>query len=130
MASDEIVFVRSAADAAALFAPRLAGAGRERLLVAHLDADRRLLGLIEMPEGKPDEVVLRTRRILTDALRLGGRGIVLAHNHPSGDPAPSEADRSVTRRLAETAAALGIALHDHLIFAGEDCRSLRAMGLL
>ena len=57
-------------------------------------------------------------------------GWSIAHNHPSGDPSPSRADIEATRRLAEAAAALGIRLHDHLIFAGGDCRSFRALGLL
>ena len=54
----------------------------------------------------------------------------MAHNHPSGDPRPSRADIQATRRLAETADALDIRLHDHLIFAGTDCRSFRELGLL
>lgn len=54
----------------------------------------------------------------------------LVHNHPSGDPTPSAADCRVTARLAEVAGALDIALHDHLVFAGGDCRSFRALGLL
>ena len=57
-------------------------------------------------------------------------GIVLAHNHPSGDARPSDSDCRATRRLATAAEALDCTLVDHLIFAGDDCTSLRRMGLL
>jgi DNA repair protein RadC len=70
------------------------------------------------------------RRILEDALRLGAHGMVVAHNHPSGDPQPSADDVASTRELSETAARLGIRLHDHLIFAGGEAVSLRSLGLL
>ena len=70
------------------------------------------------------------RAIFAAALGHDAAGMVIAHNHPSGDPRPSRADRDATRRLAETAPALGISLHDHLIFAGGGCRSFRELGLL
>jgi DNA repair protein RadC len=55
---------------------------------------------------------------------------VLAHNHPSGDSTPSEADCRATRRLASAAEALDCAILDHLVFGGKECSSLRALGLL
>ena len=70
------------------------------------------------------------RAIFAAGLRHGAEGLVIAHNHPSGDPEPSRADIEATRRLADVAAALGIRLHDHLIFAGGECRSFRELGLL
>ena len=68
------------------------------------------------------------REIFRAALNHGAAGLVIAHNHPSGDPRPSPADVAATRRLAETAAALDIVVHDHLIFAGGECRSFRELG--
>ena len=70
------------------------------------------------------------RQIIADAAQHGSAGIVLAHNHPSGDPRPSDSDCRVTRRLAAAAEALDCAVLDHLVFAGEDCTSFRRMGLL
>ena len=101
------------------------------MVAAHLDSDLRLIATITVREGGQDEVELPIRSIIEDALRLGSAGIIVAHNHPSGDPRPSEADLAATRRLAATADSLAIRLHDHLI-VGEngDCRSLRALGLL
>ena len=77
-----------------------------------------------------DEIGFPLRTIIADALALESSGIVLAHNHPGGDPSPSRADINATRALADLAHPLGIRLHDHLIFARGDCRSLRALGLM
>ena len=70
------------------------------------------------------------REIIVDAARLGSTGLVLAHNHPGGDARPSKADCRATRKLARAAEALDLAVLDHLIFAGQDCSSMRRMGLL
>jgi DNA repair protein RadC len=70
------------------------------------------------------------RDILADALRLGSAGVIVAHNHPSGDARPSDADYRATRKLARAGEAIDLAVLDHLIFAGLDCISMRRMGLL
>ena len=124
------MILSTAKDAADLFAPFFAGLASEKLAVAHLDARRRLIGSAEFAQAARGHVDLPIRRILEDALRLEGRGLILAHNHPSGDPRPSRQDIEATRELADTAARLGIKLHDHLILAGGGFRSLRALGLL
>jgi len=112
-----------------LFEPLLAGAAREKIVVAHLDAERRLLGLTE-EEGGVGEVPLPIRAILADALRLGSAGLIVGHNHPSGDPTPSKADCEATRSLATTARQLGIRVHDHLVYGRGEWRSFRALRLL
>ena len=56
--------------------------------------------------------------------------MILAHNHPSGDPTPSAADRQITRRLALAGEAIDLTVVDHLVIAGTNCTSMRAMGLL
>jgi DNA repair protein RadC len=70
------------------------------------------------------------REIMRDALRHGSAGIILAHNHPSGDSTPSDSDCRATRRLASAAEALDCTVIDHLIFGGDQCASFRRMGLL
>lgn len=122
--------IRTAGDAARLLAPLFDGVQGERLAVLHLDGDRRLIALETHAVAGADEIELPMRAIFAAALGHDAVGLVVAHNHPSGDPRPSKADKAATRRLAETAAALGIALHDHLIFAGGECRSMRQSGLL
>lgn len=104
------------------------GAG-ERLWVAHVDDATHCLH-VECYAGQPESVELPVRRIICDAARLGSAGLVLAHNHPSGDARPSGADCRATRKLARAAEALDLGILDHLIFAGHECSSMRWMGLL
>ncbi len=101
----------------------------EQLWVAHLDDDARCLKLTEH-RGSAAAVGLPVAEILRDAARLGSAGVVLAHNHPSGDPSPSPEDCRATRRLALAAEAIDLAVVDHLVFAGDKCRSFRRMGYL
>lgn len=122
--------VLTARDAADLLAPTFAGASRERLAILYLDRDRLVLGVSETRLGEEAAITLPLRAIIADALRLNAAGLIVAHNHPSGDPAPSEADIRVTRKLVQVAGELGIQVHDHLIFARDACRSFRALGLL
>jgi DNA repair protein RadC len=124
------MIVDTARAAADLLAPVFAGAQGEKLAVLHLDEARKLIALDEHDVGGEDELVLPIRDIFAAALRHGAQGMVVAHNHPSGDPRPSPADKAAARRLAETAEALAIVLHDHLIFAGGECLSFRRLGLL
>jgi DNA repair protein RadC len=124
------MIVATARAAADLLAPMFASIDGEKLCVLHLDTARKLIALEEYAVGGDDEILLSMREIFAAALRHGAAGMVIAHNHPSGDPRPSRADKAATRRLAETAAALGIVLHDHLIFAGAECLSFRELGLL
>jgi len=119
-------------DAVALIAPIFAEAPPEAriLAIAHLDDGRRLIDLVVIPPQELEREEVPVRRIVEDALRLGATGLVLAHSQPGGDAQPSWDDINVTRELAETALRLGIRLHDHIIFAGDDVTSFRAMGLL
>ncbi len=106
-------------------------ATKETLWVAHVDDRARCIHLGRYAEGHQDSVYLPVREIISDAARLGSAGILLAHNHPSGDPTPSLADCRATRTLARAAEAIDLALVDHIIFgAREKCQSMRRMGLL
>jgi DNA repair protein RadC len=117
-------------DAAPLLAPFFAEAEEERVVAMHLDAERLLLGVTLEQVGGRDDVELPVRSIVAAALRLGAAGVIVAHNHPSGDPEPSAADKDATRRLADALRPVGIRLLDHIVFAGGDCRSMAALGLL
>lgn len=101
----------------------------ETLLVAHVDADTNCLHLARY-DGCAGTVDLPVRAIIADALVHGSHGLVLAHSHPSGDPAPSSDDCRATRRLATAAEAIDVAVVDHLVFGGGQCSSFRRMGLL
>lgn len=80
--------------------------------------------------GTMSALAFRMRSLLGEALRRDAAGIILAHSHPSGHCRPSSRDIAVTRRLADVALALDIALIDHLIFTPEAVYSMRAGGLL
>ncbi|MBV8908441.1 MAG: JAB domain-containing protein [Sphingomonas sp.] len=102
---------------------------RETLWVAHLDEQARCLH-VSYHEGDETGAEFPIRQIVSDALHHHSAGIVLAHNHPSGDPRPSDSDCRVTRRLATAAEALDCTVLDHLVFGGSDCSSLRQLGYL
>jgi len=102
---------------------------RETLWVAHVDDDARCLHLSQFPGGE-SVATMPVRQIILDAVVHGSTGLIIAHNHPSGDPRPSDSDCRATRRLATAAEALDCTLLDHLIFAGEECTSLRQRGFL
>ena len=115
----------------AFFAPCFASAAdRETLWVAHLDDQSRCIHLASYGGQKVDCIDFPVREILCDAVLRGSAGVVLAHNHPSGDAAPSASDRQATKRLTLAANAIDLTVVDHLIFAGDDCTSLRRMGVL
>lgn len=122
----EILTARHAAN---LLGPLLPAGETEGIAIAYLGEGQLVLG-IKRSDGNADAADLPIRQIISEALAFGAAGLVVAHNHPSGDPTPSAADLIATRRLADTAAAVGLRLHDHLIFAQTECRSLRALGLL
>jgi len=102
---------------------------RESLWVAHVD-ERAHCVHVSCHEGDETGAAFPLREIIADALQYGSCGVVLAHNHPSGDSRPSESDCRSTRRLAAAAQALDCSILDHLIFAGGDCTSLRRLGYL
>lgn len=102
---------------------------REDLWVAHLDDKARCLH-VTRHSGDESGTVFPLRSIIADAALHGSSAIVLAHNHPSGDPTPSDGDRRATRRLACAAEALDCTVLDHLVFGGTDCTSFRELGLL
>ena len=102
---------------------------REHLWVAHVDDKAQCVHLSRY-EGDEGGADLPLRQVITDASVYGSAGVILAHNHPSGDPTPSAADRNITRRLALAGEAIDLAVLDHLVIAGTQCRSMRAMGLL
>jgi DNA repair protein RadC len=102
---------------------------RESLWVAHVDDQSHCLH-VSRHHGDETGAAFPIRTIIADAAELGSAGIVLAHNHPSGDARPSESDYRCTRRLAAAAEALDCTILDHLVFAGADCTSFRQLGLL
>ena len=108
----------------------LKGLPREQLRGLFLDGRNRLIRDEALGEGTVDAVAAYPREILRRAMELNASAIVLAHNHPAGDPAPSAADIEMTRQVAEAGRVLRISLHDHILVAGETLTSFRRLGLL
>jgi DNA repair protein RadC len=97
----------------------LAGQRRERVVVLVCDAGNRLRRTEAVADGSIDRSALPVREILNCVLRHDGRAFAIAHNHPSGDPTPSEADVLATRALAAAARVVGLRFLDHVVVAGD-----------
>jgi DNA repair protein RadC len=102
---------------------------QESLWVAHVDDEARCVH-ISRHQGDESGAEFPLRTIIADAAFHRSAGIVLAHNHPSGDARPSNSDCRATRRLAAACEALDCTILDHLIFAGRDCASMRKLGYI
>lgn len=102
--------------------------GGERFHAVFVDSRRAYLGGEVMGRGERSALTLRMRDLFGHALSLGASGIIIAHNHPSGDCRPSQYDIDATHRLAMIGSALDIELLDHLIFTHTSVYSMRAGG--
>jgi DNA repair protein RadC len=104
---------------------------QERTGALFLNARNRLLrNDPEIYRGTLDRAVVEPREILRRALIGRAAGVILYHNHPSGDPTPSREDREFTRRLAAASEAVGVRLLDHIVVGREGCVSFREAGLM
>ena len=102
----------------------------EEFRVLFLDRKNRLIADERQGRGTVDHTPVYPREIVRRALELEASAIIMVHNHPSGDPTPSKADIDMTRQVEQAAAALGVAVHDHLVIGGREHVSFRAAGLL
>ena len=102
----------------------------EQFRILFLDTKNVLIADEEQASGTVDHVPVYPREVVKRALELNAAAIILVHNHPSGDPTPSQADIDMTRAIVAAANALSISVHDHLII-GKSCEiSFRSEGLL
>ncbi|MEJ6396546.1 RadC family protein [Yoonia sp. 208BN28-4] len=102
----------------------------EQFRILFLDTKNVLIADEEQAKGTIDHVPVYPREVVKRALELNAASLILVHNHPSGDPTPSDADINITGQINAAAAALNIALHDHLIIGKSTELSFRATGLL
>jgi len=98
--------------------------------VALVDNKNRLMAWERVGKGTVDETPVYPREVLALALKHQASGLILAHNHPGGDPSPSIQDRDLTRRIAHSAKELGLRVLDHLIVAESGHFSFQDAGLL
>lgn len=102
----------------------------EQFRVLYLDRKNVLVADEEQSRGTVDHVPVYPREVVKRALELNASALILVHNHPSGDPTPSDQDIAVTGQIQDAAQIMGIALHDHLIIGKSQELSFRSSGLL
>ena len=102
----------------------------EQFRVLFLDRKNVLVADEAQAQGTVDHVPVYPREVVKRALELNASALILVHNHPSGDPTPSEADIAMTRQVQIAAEALGLTLHDHLVIGKSRELSFRSAGLL
>ncbi len=128
-------FVTEPREAARLFREFIGDAPEEHFCLMVLDARRRVIGLNQVSVGTLSASLVHPREVFRAAILLNAAAVIVAHNHPSGDPAPSSEDREVTRRLQRAGELLGIPVADHVVLGegvGDSLRyfSFRDSGLL
>lgn len=110
------------------FRSKLGGHEREVFAAVLLDTRHRLIDYVELFFGTIDGAEVHPREVAKLALRLNAAAVIVAHNHPSGEVAPSAADRAVTARLKQALALVDIRLLDHVIVGGRESLSMAKQG--
>ena len=123
------VALRSALDSKDLFRHKLALREQEVFAALFLDNKHRVIAYEELFFGTIDSASVHPRIIVQRALQLNAAAVIVAHNHPSGEPQPSRADETITRRLKEALALVDVRLLDHLV-VGDRCLSLAECGYM
>jgi len=108
----------------------MAFADKEQFRLLFLDKRNQLIADEVQQTGTVDHTPVYPREVIKRALELSATALVLVHNHPSGDPTPSQADIRMTKAIVDIATPLGIAVHDHIIVGKSGHRSLKAMKLM
>jgi DNA repair protein RadC len=103
---------------------------RERFLALCLNTRNELVREVVVSVGSLNASIVHPREVFKPALACSAAGLVIAHNHPSGDPAPSREDREVTRAISEAGRVLDVPLHDHVIIGADSYFSFKDSGLL
>ena len=106
----------------------LEGEKNEIFMVLHLSTKNRILSVDRLAEGSLDRAAVYPRRVIEAAFKANAAALILVHNHPSGDPAPSPEDRQLTREISAAAKPLGLKVHDHLVIGRARHFSFRANG--
>jgi DNA repair protein RadC len=127
---EEKTIIRSPADAANLLMYTLSALEQEYLYVLLLDTRNRVINQpVEVYHGSLNTSLIRTGEIFREAIKVNAAGIIVAHNHPSGDPSPSPEDVAVTRALIDAGKLLDIDVLDHLVIGRQRFVSLKERGL-
>ena len=102
----------------------------EEVRVLFLNAKNMLMANEALWQGSVDEASVHVREVIARAIALGATALIIVHNHPSGDPTPSQQDIRLTRDLVEAGRHMKVTVHDHVIVGAQGRTSMRAMGLI
>lgn len=122
--------IREPEDVVRLFQARLRDLQVEEFHLLALDSQSQVLREVLVTRGLLNSSLVHPREVFRAAIAEAAAGIIVVHNHPSGDPTPSAEDRAVTRQLVEAGRLLDLPLYDHVIIAGDRFVSLATLGLL
>lgn len=122
--------IRSPEDLADLLMPSLLAEKKEHFLAVLLDTKNRVIRVHTVSVGTLDASLVHPREVFKEAISASAASLIVAHNHPSGDPTPSPEDKQVTARLVEAGKLLGIDVLDHLVLGDERWVSLKERGLM
>jgi len=110
--------------------PKLREQKKESFIALYLDTKNRLLCEETVSVGSLNANIVHPREVFKTAIQESAAAIIVAHNHPSGDPAPSQSDIDITRKLVETGRVVGIELYDHIIVGDGRFLSLKEQNLI
>jgi DNA repair protein RadC len=122
--------IREPEDVVRLFNGRLRDLQVEEFHLLALDSQSQVLREVLITRGLLNSSLVHPREVFRAAIAEAAAGIIVVHNHPSGDPTPSAEDRAVTRQLTEAGRLLDLPLYDHVIIAGDRFLSFATAGLL
>jgi len=112
---DKVIKIKSARDINDLFIEEVRGRTKEHFFTVLLDTKNKVIKIEEVSVGILDATIIHPREIFKEAIKSSASRIVLVHNHPSGDPSPSEEDLQITRKLIDVGELIGIEVLDHVI---------------
>lgn len=125
-----VMAIHGAAEAAAVLREHLSGADREHFVILCLDVKNRVRAINTVSVGTVHEALVHPREVFKPAILANSAGVIVGHNHTSGDPEPSVEDRQTTMRLSQAGGILGIPVLDHIIVTNERFMSFRERGWL
>lgn len=126
---DDRIQIRTPADAANLLLGEMSALEQEQMRVMLLDTRNRIIEMKMVYQGSINTAHIRVAELFREAVRRSAAAIIVAHNHPSGDPSPSPEDVSITRALIEAGKLLNIDVLDHLVIGQQRFVSLKQRGL-
>ncbi|MCD6299937.1 MAG: DNA repair protein RadC [Dehalococcoidales bacterium] len=127
--SEDKTIVKTPEDVVGLVRGRLKGKKKEYFLALLLDTRGQLIKVSEISVGSLDTSIVHPREAFKEAISASAASVIFVHNHPSGDPAASEDDIKLTKRLAEAGEIVGIEVLDHIIIGDKNHLSLKSKGL-